>query len=565
MASHNFLHDERRHSRDGGLAGAAGWGFLTRWFFTNATIGGILALLWLILRSGSKPSRFAYPCQQAALSAATLAFGVPGVSALLSGRRRLASARSRPAGLAVGAIGLVCVTGLWVYFAGVDAYEGPVLDPPADYLARVYHVTDCPQASIGDRFVGLDNLIALMGREGLRLYRSSTVSLTSGPEGIIAADDVVVIKINYQWSERGGTNTDLLRGLIYRLLDHPDTFAGEIAVCENAQFASTSGFDRPYNNAETHGQSPRDVQRSFYDVGYPVSLFDWTAVRGVSVDEYSTGDMASGYVVHAYDAALHGRISYPKFQTSLATYISLRNGIWDPDSNTYDLEHLKVINVPVLKSHGARYGATACMKNYMGVVTTSLSTNSHSAVAYGLMGAVTGEVRPADLNILDCIWINAVPGTGPWCTYDHATRRDQLVASVDPIAADIWAVKNILIEGFYDNGYSPPWPYPNADPDDPGSEFRIYLDNSMNYLLDAGYHVTNNPDQIDADTWNGAGDTDGDSDVDIIDFVEFSTCLSGPGEAVAAGCEAFDLDGDNDVDVKDYAGFADTFTGPGSF
>ena len=28
------------------------------------------------------------------------------------------------------------------------------------------------------------------------------------------ASDVVVIKINYQWSQCGGTNTDLLRGLM---------------------------------------------------------------------------------------------------------------------------------------------------------------------------------------------------------------------------------------------------------------------------------------------------------------------------------------------------------------
>ena len=57
--------------------GQAYW--LTRWLFANSILAGIFALTWLVLRSGSKPSRFAYPCQQAALSTATLAFGVPVV------------------------------------------------------------------------------------------------------------------------------------------------------------------------------------------------------------------------------------------------------------------------------------------------------------------------------------------------------------------------------------------------------------------------------------------------------------------------------------------------------
>ena len=69
-----------------------------------------------------------------------------------------------------------------------------------------------------------------------------------------------------------------------------------------------------------------------------------------------------------------------------------------------------------------------------------------------LLGAVMGEVRPPDLNILDAVWINANPYDGPWTSYDGATRRDELVAGVDPVAIDIWAVTNILVPAFLDNG-----------------------------------------------------------------------------------------------------------------
>ncbi len=302
----------------------------------------------------------------------------------------------------------------------------------------------------------------------------------------------------------------------------------------------------------------------FQAQGYDVSHFDWGTIRETPVDEYSDGDMADGYIVYPYDSELYGRVSYPKFQTPSGTYVSLKYGAWDPKSGTYDSEHVRFINVPVLKTHSV-YGVTACVKDYMGVVTGVLSTNSHSAIRYGILGALLGDIQLADLNILDCIWINANPYTGPYTGYGDALRRDELVASVDPIAADIWAVKNILIPGFYEEGFTPPWPYPSADPDDPDSDFREYLDKSVNYILTAGYDVTNDLQQIDAFTWNGAGDADGDSDVDLADYAAFYDCLGGPGAPAPPGCEDLDFNANDEVDMNDFTGFQSVFTGPGIF
>ena len=61
------------------------------WLLRNSLIAGAAALLWLLLRSGPKPSRLSYPCQQAAFSTASLAFGVPLVAFLVAVRRRLAT------------------------------------------------------------------------------------------------------------------------------------------------------------------------------------------------------------------------------------------------------------------------------------------------------------------------------------------------------------------------------------------------------------------------------------------------------------------------------------------
>ncbi len=542
------MHTHRHH--EGASAAHGSW--ISR-HLGHTVAGGVLALLWLILRSGTKPSRLSYPCQRAAMGTASAAFGIPIVAAVVALRRRLGLGSRRAALMTAASTGLLLTAGLTIYLAHA-AYHGPVLSPPRDYRAQLYHVTSCPQDTAGDHFLGLSNLLGVMGRGGLKFYKSSTASPVAGPDGIVAANDVVVIKINYQWDERGGTNTDVLRGLIRCIVNHPDGFTGEVVVCENAQFNSADGFDRPLNNAQDHALSPHRVVVGFQQLGYNVSQYDWTSIRTVQVNEYSSGDMNDGYIVGSYNSNYQGKLSYAKFRSAAGTDISIRYGVWDPVKHTYDRSRLKFINVPVLKSHHATYGATASTKHYMGVVTDQFSTNSHAGIHYGIMGALMGEIQMADLNIIDAIWINANPNSGPSTTYDGATRRDELVAGRDPIALDIWAVKNILVPGFISNGYSPPWPSPSADPDLPTSAFREYLDNSMSQLLAAGYTVTNNLNQIDVMSGKGgAGDFDGNGTVDMADFARFSACFTGyNGGPVGPECAAGDFDGDGDVDCDDW-------------
>ena len=88
-------------------------GRLLKWFVTNTVLTGLFALLWLLLRSGTKPNRLAYPCQQAAFTTASLAFGAPLVAAMITARnvafRLLGSRRA----LATAGVGLFVTVGLW--------------------------------------------------------------------------------------------------------------------------------------------------------------------------------------------------------------------------------------------------------------------------------------------------------------------------------------------------------------------------------------------------------------------------------------------------------------------
>ncbi|MCB9853084.1 MAG: DUF362 domain-containing protein [Phycisphaerales bacterium] len=523
-------------------------------------IGAGIALLWLLLRSGAKPSRLSYPCQQAAAGAATSGLLAP----LLALRTVI---RGCTGGVRVPSPGRLMIAGLAVVLLGLAGGHpspetndigtpSPPAQPRDDYEADVF-VIDNAQGPNGQNFQGLDDMIRWMGANGVPFYRShEATSFVCGHAGIIALDDVVVIKINYQWGQRGGTNVDLLRGLIRRILDHPDRFVGEVVVCENAQFAAVSNFDRPENNAEDHALSPRDIVDEFAAQGHRVSLFDWTAVRGSAVSEFSAGDIADGYIVYAPESGLGGRVSYPKFTTTYGTHISLRDGIWDEATQSYDRDRLKFINVPVLKSHHAVYGATACVKNYMGVVTAIQNTNSHNATANGLLGALLAEIRLADLNILDCIWINANPFSGPSTSYADATRVDKIIAGIDPVAIDIWATKNVLVPAFLANGYSLPLPSPSADPDDRLSAFRIYLDNSMSRILASGQDATNDLERIHASRWDGdaapAGDVNGDGLVDGNDIGAFTATLL-DSAADPRSVLRSDVDKDGDLDGDDSA------------
>lgn len=57
------------------------------------------------------------------------------------------------------------------------------------------------------------------------------------------------------------------------------------------------------------------------------------------------------------------------------------------------------------------------------------------------------------------------------------------------------------------------------------------------------------------------GDFDGDGDVDLMDFAQFDSCVTGPGGEASDPCDVFDFDGDHDVDLADLRGMLLAFTG----
>jgi uncharacterized protein (DUF362 family) len=331
-----------------------------------------------------------------------------------------------------------------------------------------------------------------MQSHGLDFYKTA-----STPLGIIASDDVVLLEINCQWAERGGTNTDLIRGVIQAVVEHPDGFKGEIIIADNgqAQFGSERrGGSLSWTNANSadRKQSAMDVIRYFQGRGDRVTGVLWDSFTAVRVQEFSAGDTRDGFVVESPIQNTGLEISYPKFTTEYKTQVSFKEGIWDAAARSYNSEKLKIINMPVLKSHGT-YQVTGAVKSYMGTTSDRLTNRrAHNSIGLGGMGTQMAGTRLPALNIMDMIWIGV--DRGPSSTYSSAKETNKVAASLDPVALDYWASKNILmpealkLPGGRGQSMKPDGTYPGT--------FGYWLRLSMNELQKAGFKVTMDESEI---------------------------------------------------------------------
>jgi len=340
---------------------------------------------------------------------------------------------------------------------------------------------------------GFEKLVKLMGEHGQNLYKTEAEA-----GGLIGREDVVLLKINCQWHQRGGTNTDLVKSVVNAIVKHPEGFEGEIIIADNGQsqygpFRKGGSVEWAENNAVDTAQSVLMVAESFAK-DYKVSALTWDAITGKEVGDYSQGDYEDGFILVKGDTPTGLQVSYPKFRTAYGTYVNFREGIWDDEKHAYDSGRLKVINMPVLKSH-INYHVTASIKCYMGTTSDRLTGHkAHNSVGAGGMGTQMAATRMPVLNIMDAIWINPYPKRGPSTSYKDAAETGIIAAGTDPGALDYWAAKYILMETAKKmklNNYEP------MDPESrqPGA-FGYWLEKSVEELRKVGIKSTVQEDEI---------------------------------------------------------------------
>ncbi len=454
---------------------------------------GFFAFLWILLRTGTNPKRLTYPCQQAAFPLASS--WLLAIAAFLSGSLILRK--------------FVKLSSAVILIAGVFWFIGTVPEFPRaevttfnelpvwevnEPVSSVFVMDKVPPTSgslaAGDASVpieslsdpAIDTLLTMLETQDIYLHKTA-----AQPSGIVGADNIVVIKGNFQWTSRNTTSADRIKGLIWQILQHPDGFTGEILICDNTQTIGT-GINQSDNNSEDPQQSIPDVVNTFAAKEYPVYYHDWRSIWSVVAAEYSTGDNANGYVYEA-----DTKISYPKFRSPSGNfYISLRYGIWDSDSASYDSTRLCIIDFPVLKAHSMA-GATIAVKNWIGVLTTAHAIQRYGSWnsmhyqyffgQYALVARVMAVTYPK-LVILDAAWTstrdpNVLTGT---------VNTKMLLASTDPIAVSWYAAKYILTPIALR-------PY-ETNPDRRGSKYYNNLDGWTSFLQNSGYVCTKDSSEI---------------------------------------------------------------------
>lgn len=330
---------------------------------------------------------------------------------------------------------------------------------------RVFRVDNCPVHDNQLRHVGMDAMLHLLSTNGTKFYQTGRSGDLCGPDGIIAPDDVVILKVNAQWKCRGGTNADLLRGLIQRILQHPDGFKGEVVIFENGQ-KRPAAFDgmhcdvdkTEYNpfpelngkvlvNAEQQDLLTIDYLVNTVFAGKPVSAFlmDPHSEVFIADDDHQT----NGY--RRVGEKGTPCVSYPCFTTANGNRIELKEGRW---TGTEFAQNVKLIHCAVLKDHSGDIGMTGALKIVYG--TLAMNDGTSAKRHYIDLGSQCAKmwtlVRKPDLNILDCIWVSfgsmtvgksyvsGCIGYPPEIT----SRQNILLAGHDPIAMDYHANKNIL-------------------------------------------------------------------------------------------------------------------------
>jgi uncharacterized protein (DUF362 family) len=486
----------------------------TRRTLLKLAIIALVSAIWLFIRTGRKPSRITYPCQQAAIAniqTFRLAF-----LAFIAASSRFEKLRRFAQPILVGILLTSSLffalesSKLFVYSPTVSVGENvrvPLSLEPYEAMvsntASNIFVVQNASGFEGNMDNAMTSLIELMDDQGIQFFQASNQS-----EGLIASNDIVLLKVNCQWSERGGTNTDLVKSLIATIVNHPDEFSGEIVIADNGQGVGSLNWSA--TNSFYHNQSMEDLVALF--PSHKVSTKLWDDIREYTVGDYDEGDFRDGYVRSTEwnpDTELY--VSYPKWQTPFGTYLSFKQGIWENETD-FNSERLKVINLPVLKSHHS-YGVTGCIKHYMGLpqghIVSEISSwipHEHFSIALGGMGTLMAETRFPVLNILDTIWINANPTEssrvycGPSTYYRAASFTDIICASLDPVALDYYASKNILmLTAEYENHTE----YSSLDPDyQPRASYNFvesfhnYLNRSMNELDKAGFQVTMNQEEM---------------------------------------------------------------------
>ncbi len=316
------------------------------------------------------------------------------------------------------------------------------------------------------------------------------VELIGGIGQVVGQSDIVILKPNAQWDRQGTTNTDAIKSFIELILKSPG-FNGEIIIAENHQYRDYQG--RGWTTEYRNGRfNLNELVEHFNNKGYPnVTKYHWRCA-GANPDPLEGDDCCGNRVKGPQDGdgyvwrkdifykSPNGRTCYMTYPVFTSKYsqitIDLKKGAWKDERYLED-KPVKFINFSGLNHHGHYCGATASVKNLMGVVDMTCgfqgpepegAYNVHfigvskmvkyirkspfgkytlNKMAYknfyhagGALGKFVKSIRFPDLNIITAEWV----GWGSRRDVSKSCKPNTILASKDPVSLDYVATRDVL-------------------------------------------------------------------------------------------------------------------------
>jgi hypothetical protein len=339
------------------------------------------------------------------------------------------------------------------------------------------------------------------------------IEMMGGTGEFIGPDDIVLLKPNAQWWNQGATNTNAMKAFIEMVVELPG-FHGEVIIADNHHFPENNsrGWTTEKRNGDFNlnelvayfqDRGQRNVTRYHWHDGGPSIKGLWGgAENGGVINGPEDGD---GYVwkndlVYTSPSGRKAMMSYPVFTSRYSGItIDFMRGPWK--DGHYLKRKMKFINFSGLNHHGST-GVTASIKNYLGIcdmtcghrgkkpegyynfhfvggsnfhwrlkaVLEKFGWNDYLSSIGGCVGYFMRNVRMADLNIVEAEWV----GYGSKSDSRLRVQTKAMLASVDPVALDYTAAKEVLLPATHENTKETKF-IVNNDPDSQDSPFREFL------------------------------------------------------------------------------------------
>jgi len=281
--------------------------------------------------------------------------------------------------------------------------------------------------------------------------------MMGGISTIIDQDDVVVIKGNGQWPNRGYTHTGCIKAVIDEILAIPH-YSGEIFICDNVQEYGSSGefgFDATISNRTDNwpDHNWNSLAAAYRTAGKPVTSKKWITSTG-TISGPADGE---GWIRDFFD--FHGNqayLSYPIFASSLVPgrMIDMKNGVWE--HGAYTGRKVKAIFMPTLNNHSDYAGVTSAIKSFFGATeihdaiggTFSGARNIHTATySQGSNGATyAGELAARYITKMysPVLYITAAMFSGHVSRWDPAKETKTVLACTNPATLDYIACREVI-------------------------------------------------------------------------------------------------------------------------